>query len=188
MDNIKNAFNYLTIGSIIVDVLIIILGIFFMTNPTVGPASTLMLIGILLLVSGVASIIKYIINPNKIIKFELAYGLLSIILGALAIFKPFTIEMLIVVLVGIWLIVSSILKLVIALELRKIKENTWIFDLTVSILVIIIGIMIIVNPFKSSMVLSVYIGVMMTIYAAMDIVEQFFIRKRAKSIMQVLTK
>lgn len=188
MKDLKSTFNLVTIGSIIMDVLIIILGIFFVSNPTVGLESALLLIGLLLLISGICAIIKYIMNPRSFFKFELLYGLLSIIFGLFAIFKPFGVATLIVVLVGIWLIISSVIKLVMALELRKIKENTWVFDLTVSALTIVLGILILVNPFSSYIILSTYVGVMMMIYAAMDIVEQFFIRKRANTIMKFFSK
>ena len=113
---------------------------------------------------------------------------ISIIAGLFAMFKPFGVATLITILIAIWLIVSSVVKLIMALELRKIKEQTWIFDLTVAALVIIIGILILINPFSSYMILSVYVGVMMTMYAAMDIVEQLFIRKRAKTIMKIFEK
>ena len=188
MKDIKDTFNLITIGSIAMDVLIIILGIFFMTNPAVGLESGLLLIGILLLISGICSIIKYIMNPKRLFRFELGYGILSIIAGAFAIFKPFDVAALITILVSIWLIVSSVIKLLMALALRRIKENTWTFDLTVSILVIIIGILLLVNPFSSNIILTVYVGVMMSIYAAMDVVEQFFIRKRVNNIIKLFDK
>jgi len=188
MKDIKETFNLITIGSIAMDIIILILGIFFMTNPAVGLESALLLIGILLLISGVCSIIKYIINPKKLLRFELGYGIISIIAGLFAIFKPFGVATLITVLIAIWLIISSVVKLVLAIELRRIKEKTWIFDLTVAILVIIIGMLILFNPFNSYMILSVYVGVMMTMYAAMDVVEQFFLRKRVNDIIKIFNK
>ena len=188
MKDLKETFNLISIGTIAVDLLVIILGIFFMTNPAVGLESGLLLIGILLLISGIASIIKYIIHPKRLFRFELGYGILSIIAGLLAIFKPFEVATLMTILFAIWLIVSSTIKLVMALELRKIKDNTWTFDVTVAILTIILGILIIFNPFSSNMLLTVYIGVMMCIYASMDIVEQFFIRKRMNTIIKIFSK
>ena len=188
MKDIKDTFNLISIGSIILDVLVIVLGIFLMTNPSVGLESALLLIGVLLFISGIYSVIKYILNPKRFFRFELGYGIISIIAGLFAIFKPLDVATLIVVLIAIWLIVSSVIKLIMALELRKIKEDSWIFDLTVSVLVIIIGILLLINPFKSNMILSVYVGVMMSIYASMDLVEQFFIRKRTKIIMKIFSK
>ncbi|MBP5469600.1 MAG: DUF308 domain-containing protein [Candidatus Riflebacteria bacterium] len=188
MESIKERLNLITFGTIGIDLLVIALGLFLMTNPAVGLESALLLIGILLLISGISSIIKYIMHPIRFFRFELIYGAISIVAGILAIFKPFEVIALITSLIAIWLIISSIIKLIMAIELKRNKEETWIFDITVAALVIILGILIIFNPFSSSMLLSVYVGVMITIYAAMDIVEQFFIRKRINSICKIFKK
>ena len=188
MKDIKSTFNLITLGSIAFDILVIILGIFFVSNPSVGFESALFLIGIIFLISGISSIIKFIVNPRSFFKVELFYGILSIIFGFFAIFKPVSVEILIVIIVGTWLIVSSVIKLIVALELRKVKENTWIFDLTVALLTLLLGILILANPFSSYIILSTYVGVMMMIYAGMDIVEQLFIRKRANTIIKFFSK
>ena len=188
MKNVKETFNTISIGTIIIDVLIVVLGIFFMVNPSVGLESALLLIGVLLLISGICAIIKYIMNPKRFFRYELGYGIISIIAGLFAILKPFKVATLIVALIAIWLIISSVIKLMLALELRKLKDVTWIFDLTVFVLTIILGILILVNPFSSTMILSVYVGVLLTMYASMDIVEQFFIRKRIKTIINIFSK
>jgi len=184
MKDIAKMFNLVTIGSMILDIVLILMGIFLIANPSIGTSSALMLFGIILLVSGVYSIIKYIINPKGIFKLELVYGILSIITGALSIFKPFDVISFITIIVGIWLIINAVTKLVIALEIRKVSD-AWIFDLTISILTIILGILLLANPFYNYVVLSVYAGVMMVVYAAMDLLEQLFIRNRAKFILKM---
>ena len=184
MKDIKRCFNVVTIGTIILDLIFIILGIFLIANPTVGVDSALMLFGIILLVTGIYSIVKYIMNNQSFFRFELVYGLLSIIVGCFAIFKPFTIVNLITVLLGIWLIISSVFKFGTAIELRKINEDTWTFDLAISALTILLGIMLIINPFSGYMVISTYTGILIMIYAMMDFVEQLFIRKRASRILK----
>ena len=50
-----------------------------MTSPAVGEEAALLLIGILLLISGVCSIIKYILNPKRLFKIELGFGIISVI-------------------------------------------------------------------------------------------------------------
>ncbi|MBR1416707.1 MAG: DUF308 domain-containing protein [Bacilli bacterium] len=188
MNDIKKAFNLITIGTIILDIIFIIFGIFLISNPTVGLESALLLIGLFLTISGIYSIVKYIINNKVFLRFELPYGILSIIVGLFAIFKPFDVATLITVLTGIWLIITSIIKFTIAVEFRKIKEDTWVFDLTVSVLTILLGIMLIINPFNGYMIISSYAGVLIMIYSAMDIIEQFFIRQRANHIIKFLKK
>ena len=163
MRDIAKMFNLVTIGTMALDIILVLMGIF-------------------LLVSGAYAIIKYIINPRGIFKLELIYGILSVIAGALAIFKPFDVINFITILVGIWLVINSVVKVVVALEIRK-HSDAWIFDLTVAILTLVLGVLLLVNPFENFVVLSVYAGVMMVVYGAMDLVEQSFISNRAKTLL-----
>ena len=188
MKNIKEGFNLITLGSVVVDLIFVFLGIFLIANPSVGLESALVLIGIILIISGIFSIIKYISNEIKLFRFELIFGIISIIAGVFAMFKPFDVATLITVIIGIWLILSSAVKFAVAIEFRKLKDGTWAFDMTVSALTIILGIMLLINPFYGYMLLSSYAGVMIIIYSSMDIIEQFFIRKRAKEILKLFTK
>ena len=188
MKDLLKTFNLITLGTIALDFIFIALGIFLIANPAVGLESTLVLIGIILIVSGILAIIKYITNEHNFFKLELIYGILSFIAGLFAIYKPFDVATLITVIIGIWLVITSVVKLVMAIEFRKLKGSTWAFDLTVAILTILLGAMLLINPFKGYMVLSSYAGVMLMIYSSIDIVEQFFIRKRANQILKLFSK
>ena len=188
MKDIKRVFNLINIGSIVIDILFVIFGIFLVADPAVGLESALLLTGIFLLISGIYSIIKYIMNSHSIFKLELIYGLLSVIAGLFAVFKPFSVANLITIIVGIWLIISSVTKFSIALEFKRLKNEGWIFDLAISILTLILGLLLLFNPFEGIMILSTYAGIMLIIYSSMDIIEQFFIRKRASQLVKLLSK
>ncbi len=188
MKDIKKSFDLVTIGAMMLDVVFIVLGMFVIANPSVGITSALLLFGLLLSVSGLYSIVKYIINNKSIFKFELIYGIISLIVGLIAIFKPFAIVNLITVLVGIWFIVSSVFKFTLAVELRKVNVDTWTFDMGVSVLTLLLGLLLIINPFHGYIILSTYAAIMIIMYAAMDIVEQLYIRKRANSIIKFFSK
>ena len=188
MKDIKKSFNLVTIGAMVLDILFIVLGIFLIANPSVGVNSALILLGVILIVSGLYSIIKYIINDRAIFRFELIYGIVSLIVGLLAVFKPFTIVNLITVLIGTWLILSSVFKFATSFELRRFNEDTWTFDMGISVLTIFLGLLLIINPFSGYIVLTTYVAILVIVYAAMDIVEQLFIRKRASRIIKFLSK
>ena len=188
MKDIKKNFNCITIGAMILDVVFIVLGMFLIANPTVGLNSALMLIGIILLVSGLYSIVKYSINNKNIFKFELIYGVASIVIGLIALFKPFAIANLITVLAGFWLIVSSIFKFAISVELKNLNISSWTFDMGLSVLTLFLGLMLVINPFSGYIILSTYAAIMIIMYAASDLVEQIFIRRRANKILKYLSK
>ena len=188
MNDIKKTFNYVTIGTMILDIMFIVLGIFLVANPSVGVNASLFLFGVILMISGLYSIIKYINNNSVIFRFELIYGILSIVVGLIAFFKPFALVNLITVLVGAWLVISSFIKFFVANELRRVGIESWTFDMGISVLTIILGLMLIINPFGGYIILTTYVAILIMMYAAMDLVEQFFIRKRASKIIKFLSK
>ena len=188
MKDIKSGFNLITIGSMVLDLVFIILGIFLISNPSVGLSSALVLFGIILVISGLYSIIKYMVNPRSIFKFELIFGILSLVMGLIAVFKPFAIVNLIAILIGVWLIISSVFKFALSVELRKVNVNTWTFDMGISFLTLILGLLLLINPFSGYIILSTYAAIMIIMYASMDLVEQIYIRKRASKIIKFLSK
>ena len=188
MKEIKRNFNLITIGTMLIDIVIIILGFFLVANPAVGTNSALILIGIILVVSGLYSIVKYMLNNRVIFKFELIYGILSLITGFLAIYKPFSIINIVTVLIGCWLLLSSIFKFFIAVELKKVKIESYTFDMAISGITAFLGLFLIINPFGSYIYVTTYIAILMIMYAGIDFVEQLTIRKRASKILKFLGK
>ena len=81
--------------------------------------------------------------------------------------------------------VDDLIKKVKSDIVKKFNEETWILSLIIAAITLILGILIIVNPFESYIVLAVYVGVMVCVYAAMDIVQQILFRKRVKEIVKI---
>ena len=184
MNSIKNLFNIVTLGTIGVDLILIAMSIFFIAYPTVGKDAALLIIGIVLLISGIYAIIKFIVNPKSFFKFELVYGLICIIFGSLAVFKPVDLTNFITIGVGIWLIITSVFKLPIIIEFKRHKDSSWLFDLTIVVLTLIMGLLLIFDPFNGFIALTTYAAIMILMYASMDIIEQFYLRKRAKTVLK----
>ena len=66
------------------------------------------------------------------------------------------------------------------------NEESWLINMVISIFSIIVGILLIVNPFKGSIVISTYIGIMISLYAGMDIVEKMIMKKRLNEIEKII--
>ena len=124
-------------------------------------------------------------GTNKFFLIEIISGILTIIAGIFMVYNPFSLANITTIGVGLWLIVSATIKGAIALQFKKFNEETWILSLIIAIITLILGILIIVNPFESYIVLAVYVGVMVCVYAAMDIVQQVLFRKRVKEIVKI---
>ena len=187
---ISKNLNLITIGSILLDVLFIALGIFLVINPELSTRVSGVLIGIGLIVAGLYAIIKYVLNMDAafIFTFELIFGILSIIAGVLVMANPLAIANFITIIIGLWFIVSAVIKGSIAMQFKNNNEETWILNLVISILTIVLGILLLTNPFSAYIVLSTYVGIMIIVYSGMDIVEQLLFRKRASNIEKILFK
>lgn len=183
----KKLFNIATYGQMLIDVLIFALGIYSASNPTSSTTAICVALGIVLSVSGIYNIIKYILNMNKgpFFVLDIVYGILSIIAGIFIITNPLSLASILTVGLGIWLIISSAFKLALAIQLKKFKEETWLFSLVTSLLVLIIGIIVIIKPFGTALVLTTFIGIIMCVYSAIDILQQWLFRKRVKEIIEI---
>ncbi len=187
---INKNLNLITIGSILLDIIFIALGIFLVINPELSTRVSGVLIGIGLIVAGLYAIIKYVLNMDAafIFTFELIFGILSTIGGILVMANPLAIANFITIIIGLWFIVSAVIKGSIALQFKNYNEETWILNLVISLLTIVLGILLITNPFSAYIVLSTYVGIMIIMYSGMDIVEQLLFRKRAANIEKILFK
>ena len=186
MKRVKKSLNIITWGAIVLDLLYIFFGAFLISNPNMGTKAALVIVGIILVITGIFSISKYIMNNYKIFLFELIYGILCIAFGILCLVNPFGVANFISIMVGIWLIITSILKGVIAIEFKMHNEGTWLINLAMSILVIVIGVILIVNPFVNYIIITTYVGVMIVVYSCIDILNQCIFMKRIDSILKFI--
>jgi len=183
----KKLFNIATYGQMVLDIIICLLGIYSATNPTESTTVIAVAFGIILIVVGIYNIIKYIFNMNKgpFFAIDITYGILSIIAGIFIITNPLSLASILSVGLGAWLIISAIFKGALAIQLKNVKEETWLFSLVVSIITLVIGIVIIVNPFSTALVLTTSVGILMCVYSAVDFVQQILFRHRVKEFIEI---
>jgi len=183
----KKLFNIATYGQMVLDIIICLLGIYSASNPTGSTTVISVAFGILLVVIGIYNIIKYIFNMNNgpFFVVDITYGILSIIAGIFIITNPLSLASILTIGLGIWLVASAAFKGALVIQLRKFKEETWVFSLVVSILTLIIGIVIIINPFSTALVLTTFVGILMCVYSAIDFVQQILFRHRVKEFIEI---
>lgn len=182
----KNIFNNMIKEAIAYDIFAIILGVFLLCNPRLATTVTGVLFGVFLTISGLYMISNYIFNRNTINMFRLSLGLLTLIMGIIFLINPILLSSVITLIIGIWIIISGIIKLLLAIKFKIFNEETWIINIVISILTICIGILLVVNPFKSYIVISTYIGIMFIVYFSMDLVEKMIMKKRFDQIEKIL--
>lgn len=165
--------------SIITSLIFVILGLFLFVRPDATITTISYIIGIALLILGILSIIRYFKSCFGISPFDfnLVYGVLVIIAGLYLIFNPLLLEVIFPVILGIWIIINAVTKFQYSLILYKMKKSDFKYTLIISLLVFILGIILLINPLKSILLITQIIGIFIIIYAVLDIIDNFVLNR-----------
>lgn len=181
----KDSLNKIFLSSILSSSVLLVIGLLLF----IRPESTLSLIsytfGGILVVIGTNSLINYYRGKEYVSTFELVYGVLSVLGGLVLILNPKAIASLIPFILGIWIVISSLIKLKYSLELNSQRTKSGIIALIITILTLILGIVLIFNPFEGAVFITKMIGLFLFVYSALDIVQSFIIKKDIKDLVVV---
>ena len=148
---------------IVVGLLTLAVGVFFVASPHETLKVFTVIGGILLLVDGLLAIIGALVGVSESRGLLAMVGVLSVIAGVVLIKKPFQTLLVLVVILGIWLVVVGIARFVSAFSLRE-DRGTNIF---VAIVDVIAGIVILSWPKPSLATLAVIFGIVLIIRGAL---------------------
>ena len=178
----ENIMTKLLKSSIWSSIALIILGLLLIFYSEVTIVSISYGVGGILIAIGVIALIKYISNINKDVKNELdiVYGIGTIILGIIVISSPKAIASIIPFVLGVLIVINSTAKIDYSFRLRKQKNNLWVSTLVVSLIALICGVVLIFNPFAGAEFITKIIGIILVIYAVLDIVSTVRISKVIK--------
>lgn len=175
-------------SSLISSIALAILGalLFFESELTIVTLSYV--IGGILVAIGVIALINFISDMNKNVKNELniVYGIGMIILGIIVISNPKGIASIIPLILGILIVINSSAKLQYSLELKKESNELWKSTMILSVFSLLCGILLVFNPFYGAKFITKVIGILLVLYAVIDITSSLRIRKTIKKIEKVI--
>ena len=156
--------------AILTGVLYILLGIVALVVPETMQKTLGYVIGIVLIVAGLISIICYLLRDAKENYYhnEFVFGLVGMVVGAAVLYKVEVIISLIPFILGILVLFSGCSKLQDAIDLKRLGYGSWIGMLVVAVINIILGIVLICNPFQAAIVLFRVLGVGLIISGVSD--------------------
>ena len=96
--------------------------------------------------------------------------------------------MILPMILGIWFIMDSVLRIRLSLTLKDVKDSPWVLLLILSIISLICGIIFIINPLVTSEVLMMMFGALMTVYAISGMVDMIFFKKYINDIVKNFKK
>lgn len=170
-------------NSLIISTLLIILSFFLIINPFRSLQILSIIFGIILLIDATIHIISYFKSPNEFrtFNFEFIVGIIEILISLILFVYPNWISIVFSIFIGIWIIISSIIKIQISINIRNIKGVKWLVLLIFGIITLLFGLVVIFNPFSSAIALTTLWGVIIFITELINIIEYIFILVKLKN-------
>lgn len=176
----ENYFKKSSIISLILSVLIFIIAICLVVAPVQVASNTVTILGYVLVAAGVSHCISYFLTRNEInlLNFEFAQSILSLILGFVLVFNPTGTIISIAAFVGIYLIVNSVFKIQLSLNIATKKVNKWGVLLAAGVIELVFALLLMFMPFQTIKLLLMIVGSFLAITQLFDIYSDFFVLYR----------
>ena len=183
---LKKVFNI----SIISSLLLFLFGLVLAVNAEGFIKSITVAIGVVLLLIGVFPVIDYFRYRKDGLgaSVGLISGLFSIVCGLMLLINEDLLMILIPVFIGVWMIINGINKIQVSFEIKDLGEKSWIITFIYSILIMVLGGYFIVNPISGATTVTSFIGIILCIYAVLDIIDCVIIKVKVKSFKKELDK
>lgn len=138
-------------NSFIMSLILIVFSIILIIKPIAILNTVMIIVGIIIFLDGIMHFISYAKKPDqfKTLNVELAQGIIESLVGAILIFHPTWLVSIFPFLIGAWIIYESVIKIQLAITYRESSNNKWIIMLVLSILTIILGLYLMINPIES---------------------------------------
>ena len=156
-------------------ILFLILGTILITNPDLIIKFITYIIGAIIIILGGIKLFTYLKNKKQELNDynNLVLGITFIVIGIIIMFCSSVIAFIIRLIMGAWLLFNGVTKLMLSLELKGIKLQTWYIPLIISIIMIICGLYTILER----NIIGVAGGVVLVIYSVSEIVQYVIIPK-----------
>ena len=174
-----------TIASIIcLSIVAFLIGLIMVVAPDLSLATIGIIVGTYILIHGIVILALDSNSYTYYVPFDgTMSGVLFILLGILLIFVPNLLSIALTIALGVWIVLSSVNVIKIAVTFRKELSN-WIVVLLFGILDLIVGIIILFNPFTSSLSVTVIAGIVIMVHSVINIIDMIVIKKNVKSIVE----
>lgn len=163
-------------------IVFILLGLFIIFWPGITITTIIYLFAAIFAISGIASLISYARTSSRSYKSPgvLTSGILLCVLALIVFLFPQQVASFISLILGIILVLCGVVSAVRSFELRAFGGNSWIVSLVLGVAVAIGGIVIIANPFDTTIVFIYVLGGLMVLNGVADLFIEIRSRQEAK--------
>ena len=154
---------------IIISIALFVLGLFLTIFPEVSQIIICRAVGIALCVWGVLRLMTYfrMSREDVFVSFGLVQGISLLAFGIFFVMRPEAIAVFFGTAIAIIIIIDGILKLQYAIEFYHMEAQRWWIEAIVAALMVVIALF---NPFGSSTVLMMFVGIVLMVEGLSDLI------------------
>ena len=159
-ERVQGAIKRYKLSHYLTTLIMIIVGVVLVAEPELAIATICTIVGIMLVITGIAYIVWYFVRDNlsAVLGMDLVFGILITALGILILTHADFVLKLINVILGVIMIFSAVIKLQTAIDMKRLGVKRWWITLIFSVICVIMGIVMIRNPFEVASALIIYVG------------------------------
>lgn len=192
MNKVNKRMQNLMLGSLAFAVIDVVAGLAFILGEKFKLPSNVVILSALILVNSLFYLIRYLYDGlgKKVFAFDLIVGIFGLILGGFTYMylmteTSATILKMLGPILGIWFIAIAIEKLYFGVKLADAHEETSPLICFIGSLIFIMGILVIVNPFSSFMLITRLMGLFILCTGLLDGMTSSLFKKRSKEILKI---
>jgi uncharacterized membrane protein HdeD (DUF308 family) len=178
----EERFKTYKIMSLLISVILVFFSIFMILKPGVSVIALIVSLGVIVLLDGIIHIISYlrIKKEFKSFNIELIRGIMNFIIGLIIIINPSIFTNFLPIIIGVWIVIQSIVKLQFAFNMKKAEDKNWLIILLFAIITLIIGLVVIFYPFEVIKQITTICGIILLVSETINISELLFIMIRKR--------
>jgi uncharacterized membrane protein HdeD (DUF308 family) len=152
------------------------LGAFLLLQPGIALNIVCYALGALVLLCAAVQLVRYFVAERGLFQSQitLVSGIVCLALGAFLILRSDVVIRILPILFGLFVVFDSLGRIQSALELRRCEYPSWKGVLLLALLSVVLGVIMIVNPFGTMETLVMAIGIILLIEGALNLLTTLY--------------
>lgn len=169
-------------NSIGMSILLIILAIVLIFKAAEFITIIIRSFGVILIGLGIFFLVTYykVGKELQMVQYNLLQGIVAICFGIFCILRSDVVQNIFPIVIGVWIIVQGMMKFQLASNLKNLGEEEWYGILIGAVMSLILGMIIICNPFASSIAITTIGGILLLVCEIVNLAESIWILRNLK--------
>ncbi|MGN1329025.1 MAG: HdeD family acid-resistance protein [Eubacterium sp.] len=170
--------------SIITIIASAVMGIVLLIRPGETLYVVSMICGITMIALGIGALISYFVKDRN--TFLIILAVIAIISGIIVCVKYKSIVSILLFLFGLFILISGVVDLITSIDVKRYGFGDWIVSFLLSVATAVLGLLIVINPFSSSLAVIRLLGISLIVYAVLDLIAFIQVKRVAKAVEEAV--